>query len=82
MPAWRVLAAWSWVSRVEREKRRPDRAVAGAALFAGKFIEHWSYDIEVDTPVLTPEEAARRVIAATSTAGHPTAFGDLRSKIS
>jgi len=80
--AWLVGVYCPMEVAVEREKRRRDRAVGGAALFAEEVHRHGVYDIEVDTSMLTPEEAAQRVIAAMSTAGHPTAFRDLRSKTS
>ena len=80
--AWLVGVYCAIEVAVGREKRRSDRAIGGAALFAEEVHRHGLYDIEVDTSVLTPEEAAQRVIAALSAAGHPTAFRDLRSKTS
>lgn len=68
---------------VEREKRRSDRRPSGgAALFAEEVHRHGVYDVTVDTSLFTPAEAAQRIIAAMTTAGHPTAFRDLRSKTS
>jgi chloramphenicol 3-O phosphotransferase len=65
---------------VEREKRRGDRAAGGAALFEDAVHRHGVYDITVDTSLLTPQEAARQVMAAMGAARGPTAFRRLRSE--
>lgn len=78
--AWLIDVFCPLQIAVEREKRRGDRAVGGAALFAEEVHRHGVYDIRVDTSVLTPDEAAQQVVRGLSANPRPAAFRELRSR--
>ena len=79
--AW-LICVWCPVEiAIERERLRSDRAKGGAALFASIAHADTVYDIRVDTSILSPEEAAARIVAALSTADGPSAFRRLRSTV-
>jgi chloramphenicol 3-O phosphotransferase len=79
--AWLVDVYCPIEIAIQREKRRSDRASGGAVLFA-QVHRHGIYDIKVDTSLLAPLEAAQQVIGALSPGRRPTAFRELRSKMS
>ena len=92
-PAARELSVGTFASRdawligvlcpievaVERERRRTDRAIGGAALFAEPTHARCVYDIEVDTGALSPVEAAREVADRLGDGATPTAFRSMLS---
>jgi chloramphenicol 3-O phosphotransferase len=78
--AWLVDVYCPIEVAVERENRRGDRALGGAALFFEPVYRRGIYDVRVDTSLLKPEEAALAIIRALSTGRVPSAFRELRSR--
>jgi len=54
----------------QRELDRGDRAPGGAAIFLEQVHAHGTYDLELDTSMLTPEECAARIKTALES-GYP-----------
>ncbi|HEX2680918.1 MAG TPA: AAA family ATPase [Candidatus Dormibacteraeota bacterium] len=77
--AWLIGVLCPIPVAVAREQQRHDRARVGAAMFGELVHARTVYDTTVDTSVLTPEEAAARILDALQLNDRPRAFRKLRS---
>ena len=78
LPAWLVGVRCPLEVLEEREKGRGDRTLGQARLQHERVHAHDTYDLEVDTSLLTAEECAEKIRQRLASGLPPTAFQQIR----